>query len=76
MELVHSASHRSRNLIGQWRRKPSGCCQKDVKKLSQTNQKLCPTGNGSMRSTVKVKKLFGLEMFYGAKDSGKVLLTW
>ena len=47
MELVNSASHSSCILIGQLKRKPSESCQKVVKKLSQTNQKTLPSGNGT-----------------------------
>ena len=43
MELVYSTSHSSRILIGQLKQKPSEKCQKGVKELSQTNQKLCPS---------------------------------
>ena len=52
MQLLYSTSYSARILIDQLKRKPSESCQKDVKKLSQTNEKLCPSGNGSMRSTV------------------------
>ena len=34
-------------LMGQLKRKPSESCHKDVKKLSQKNQKLCLRGNGT-----------------------------
>ena len=41
MELDISVSHSSCILIGQLKRKPSECRQKDVKKWSKINQKLC-----------------------------------
>ena len=52
IELVYSASHSCCISIGQLKRKPSESCQKDVKTLSQTNQKLCPSGNSSTCSNV------------------------
>ena len=39
----------------QFKRKPSESCQKDVTKLSQTDQKLCPSGNSTIQSTVTVQ---------------------
>ena len=41
MELVNFASHSCRILIGQLKQKLSKSCQKDVTKLSQSNQRLC-----------------------------------
>ena len=52
IELDYSASHRCRISIGQLKRKLSESHQKDVKALSQTNQKLCPSGNSSTCSNV------------------------
>ena len=52
IELAYSASHSCRISIGQLKRKPSESRQKDVKTLSQTNQKLCPSGNSSTCSNV------------------------
>ena len=52
IELVYSASHSCRISIGQLKRKPSESRQKDVKTLSQINQKLCPSGKSSTCSNV------------------------
>ena len=41
MALENSTSYRSHILIGQFKGKQQESCQKDVTKLSQTNQKLC-----------------------------------
>ena len=41
-------------LIGQLKQNLPESSKKDVKKLSQTSQKLCPSGNGIARSTVRV----------------------
>ena len=48
----NSAAHSYRILIGQLKRKSPESYQNNVKKLTQTNQKLCPGGNGTMHSTV------------------------
>ena len=49
----NSASHSC--IIFDWpvEAKGSESCQKDVKKLSQTNQNLCPSGNSRMCRIVK-----------------------
>ena len=59
--VVHSSNC---ILIGPLQRKPSESCEKDVKKLSQINQKLCPRGNGRTRNTVKIH-YFGMFFFSG-----------
>ena len=53
MVLDNSASHSSQILIGQLKWKPSESCLKEVKKLSQTITKLCPSGNSMKWSTVR-----------------------
>ena len=51
--LGNSASLSSCTFIGQIKQKPPGCT-KDVQKLSQTNKKLCSSGNGTMHNTVTI----------------------
>ena len=47
MKLNNSSSRSCRILIGQLNWKPLESCEKDVNSLSQTNQKLCSSGNGT-----------------------------
>ena len=68
--LVNLAFHSPHILIGQFKRKPPESCQNDVTKLSQTNQKLCQSGNDSMRSIEKKSAIsrpierFPVNIFY------------
>ena len=51
--LDNSTSHSSPTFFGQFKWKATESCAKDVTKLLQANQKLCPSGKDTTHSTVK-----------------------